>query len=92
MPRTVGDWMNEMADYQCKADWLVCKLTLQYLEESLDAEAQKWWTWHKTQYDEREFLREFFQRYSNVFAAGTIKWLCVNPSAAAVALMKERLP
>ena len=44
------------------------------------------------QYDEREFLREFFQRYSNVFAAGTIKWLCVNPSAAAVALMKERLP
>ncbi len=85
---TLGDLWNADCTYEQKADWLALNLTRNYLEQNLDAGALAWWNWFRQHGNNLEFLRLFFHSYAHVFGQSTIKWVCRNPSACAVATMK----
>jgi hypothetical protein len=86
---TLVNLVNNMADFQTKCIYLAEKVTRQYLDQNLDEGARVQLEWYRHNYSERLFLRVFFDRYSNVFEGNSITWTCRNPSAAAIALLRE---
>jgi len=87
---TLGMEINRLADLQMRADYLIIRTTMEYLEGNLDDEGMSYWRWFVNHFDNHIFLRRFFEKYSNVFSGvGNPMWVCRNPSAAAIATMRE---
>ena len=89
---TTGQQLDEEASYELKADWAAISLTKAYLFHFLDPAAkamlERWFETHPR----TAFYRKFFHRYAAVFQIPPNThpdWNCDNPSACAVALMRD---
>ena len=92
MSRTLGSFVDERASITEKALWHARSHTRLFLADALDETAKMLLeNWFNT-YDSSVFYLEFFNRYAIVFDRPSHlhgAWSCINPSACAVALMRE---
>ena len=89
--QTIGQWIDERADFQEKAAYFAEKTTQVYLSTHLDAAAKDYLNGFCRRQSGQNFYREFFGRYASVFGSrdAPMAFTCRNASACAMSLMRE---
>jgi hypothetical protein len=75
-----------------KADFLVWKVTYDYLMTNMDENAKLELDWYRENCSSESFDRfvyNFFEKFGNPYRGKLLNWTCINVSACAVSMMKE---
>ena len=92
--QTIGQWIDERADFQQKAAYFAERTTQVYLSTHLDATAKDYLNDFCRRQNGQKFYREFFERYASVFGSpmgSPMVFACRNDSACAISLIRELL-
>ena len=90
--QTIGQWIDERADFQQKAAYFAEKTTQIYLSTHLDATAKDYLNDFCRRKNGQEFYSEFFKRYASVFGSprgSPMVFTCRNSSACTISLIRE---
>ena len=89
--QTIGQWIDERADFQQKAAHFAEKTTEVYLSTHLDATAKDYSNDFCRRQNGQEFYREFFERYASVFGSrdAPMVFTCRNAWAFNISLNRE---
>jgi hypothetical protein len=89
--QTIGQWIDERADFQQKAAYFAEKTTKVYPSTHLDATAKDYLNDFCRRQNGQEFYREFFERYASVFGSrdAPMGFTCRNASACTISLIRE---